>query len=281
MPASRWRRPPPAARPVIPRPSPPSWPTPTARPSPELPSPSSPPVTARSRAPQGFAGWPASPPFFASRGRIACGCCQWRTHEAGRFYEREAVRGGRGPKAVRVHDDEPETQIKDPFVLEFLDRRDGPAESSGLCSRIWCLFGVCFCDLTVWTIQNPENLENGLKPLSSTGSYRGGATSSTCGDRRVRIPPSPPVVYPERAAIVGSGSAPLMGAGSRGRAESRPRPASVRWWPGPTLKCGLSFRSISTRSGRRIYWPMTSPETISSTRRFCCRPLAVSLEATG
>ena len=31
----------------------------------------------------------------------------------------------------------------------------------------------------------------------------------------------------------------------------------------------------------RISEPMISPETTSSTRRFCCRPVAVSFDATG
>jgi predicted nuclease of restriction endonuclease-like (RecB) superfamily len=67
--------------------------------------------------------------------------------EARRFYEREAVRGGwsvrqldrqiaslafqrtKGARALRIDDDEPEAQVKDPFVLEFLDLKDEYAET--------------------------------------------------------------------------------------------------------------------------------------------------------
>jgi predicted nuclease of restriction endonuclease-like (RecB) superfamily len=67
--------------------------------------------------------------------------------EARRFYEREAVRGGwsvrqldrqvtslafqrtRGTRALLIDDDEPEAQVKDPFVLEFLDLKDEYAET--------------------------------------------------------------------------------------------------------------------------------------------------------
>jgi len=42
----------------------------------------------------------------------------------------------------------------------------------------------------------------------------------------------------------------------------------------------------SYRGGRGVrvaptWIPMTSPDTTNSTRRFCCRPEAVSLEVTG
>lgn len=89
-----------------------------------------------------------SPPVVALRAAAVSG---ERTKQGDSVSAKRSGAAG-APKALRIHDDESGTQIEDPFVLEFLDRRDGPAESSGISSRIWCLFGVCFCDLIVWTI---------------------------------------------------------------------------------------------------------------------------------
>lgn len=74
------------------------------------------------------------------RGHTTCGCYQRRTRETSRFRERSRAAG-----ILRIQDDEPAPQIGDAFVLELVDRRDGPGESSDLSSG----FGVCLVSVFV------------------------------------------------------------------------------------------------------------------------------------
>src|SRR4051794_38024785 len=58
-----------------------------------------------------------------------------------------------------------------------------------------------------------------------------------------------------------------------------PLPVAERNPPHPVLLFGVNLHF--TVRGLPIAVPITSPEITSSTRRFCCRPLGVSFEATG
>lgn len=79
----------------------------------------------------------------------------------------------------------------------------------------------------------------------------------------------------------GAGRAPTPGVstfdGAAGRAACRGQGAALPY--GVTNYCrGVIAPGVL---GMVPSMPMGSPETTSSTRRFCCRPAAVSLEATG
>jgi hypothetical protein len=66
-------------------------------------------------------------------------------------------------------------------------------------------------------------------------------------------------------------SALLLASHEEGRDESRPC----------RHECPRHFEDYLIATGAPITVPITSPEITSSTRRFCCRPDAVSFEATG